>query len=223
MQTELFHVSIHKLDSLDGLQKPMESCSHRTDSQRVSSRKHLYIVILIHDAKSSNRCFQALDNFTVIPEALIITWLLDCGTCYAAHASHESFHSFYNLYSSYRGPTSLIRKTSLCTKHPSIDFPTHCQNPQSEAKAFLLEYGSDEDIDWNLSQMWAEELDRLEALRPARISWDAEAITISYLFAQDICPPYLLLQVAQKAEEVQLMYKEKGGEMIRMYLERWGY
>lgn len=113
-------------------------------------------MILIHDAKSSNRCFQALDNFTVIPEALIITWLLDCGTCYAAHASHESFHSFYNLYSSYRGPTSLIRKTLLC---------------------------------------------RLEALRPAQISWDAEAITISYLFAQDICPPYLLLQVAQKAEE----------------------
>jgi hypothetical protein len=38
--------------------------------------------------KSSNQCFQVLDNFIVNPEALTITWLLDCGTRYAAHASH---------------------------------------------------------------------------------------------------------------------------------------
>ena len=100
--------------------------------------------------------------------------------------------------------------------HPLPDYSTRDQTISAEG-------GSKEDVNWNLSQMWAEELDRAGALRPARMGPDAEEITALYWFAQDICPAYLLLQPAEKAEKVQLMYREKGGEMIKRYLERWGY
>jgi hypothetical protein len=134
--------------------------------------------------KSSNQCFQVLDNFIVNPEALTITWLLDCGTRYAAHASHEFFHSFYDLYSFLPGPCVTDPQNLAMDKARLYRFPDRLPESSSRDQSISAEARSEEDINWNLSQMWVEELDKVGALRPARMRQDAEKIKALYLFAQ---------------------------------------
>jgi hypothetical protein len=168
------------------------------------------------------RC-QALDHFLVDPQTLTITAFLDYDMSHIAHPIHEFFHSFYDLCSFPPGP--YVNNPQNLVMHRALlyGFPDPLPEPAKGGKTASPKYGSGAGIDWKLSHMWAEELNKAGALRPARMGPQADEITALYWFVQDICPPYLLLQPTQKAEQAQVMYKEKGGILLMKYLERWAY
>ncbi|KIW99558.1 uncharacterized protein Z518_11297 [Rhinocladiella mackenziei CBS 650.93] len=165
-----------------------------------------------------------LDNILIDPDTFKLSGLLGGDMSYIATPIHEFFHSFYDLYNFLPGPyttntQNLIMHKALLHGFPE-PLPETVLGGASDEKS--SKFGAGVGIDWRLSQMFAEELEKAGALGPAQIA-DAEEIAALYWFVQAICPPYLFNHPALKARELQAMYRQTGEVLLDKYLVKWGY
>ena len=88
----------------------------------------------------------------------------------------------------------------------------------------MVKHGSGQHLDWALARMWADELERVEAERPKTIS-SASEVTALYWFIQDMCRFHFRVSswVESQTKEVVDQAKQETEELMRKYLDRWGY
>jgi len=153
-----------------------------------------------------------------------MTALIDLEWAHVNIPLHEYFFSFFDVHHLLEGPNvssppDIAIRTALLHGMPNPLPPSNAADA-----AFPACCGTETNLQWELMQMWDEQLERVGALRPKTIE-GAEEISELYWFLTDLCHYYFLekgwLAARSKAQNEETRKTQE--EVLDKYLTGWGY